>query len=128
MKPPFIDRSSPDTTVDRATGDSPDRTWVRRWLPDLRRLFVGGGAPQSEDIQRRLLVWVADHGEARLEHLESTIMNDMPEHLRRHHLLQAGQILVNQGRLVALNADGAPVDPVYATGPVRFLPVPVRDR
>jgi hypothetical protein len=81
----------------------------------LRRVFLGGGMPTTESVQREIEGVLSATGKADAATLYERVAQHLPTAQRRMAVDQACQILVNRG-LVTARKKAATVDPIYASG------------
>ncbi len=78
-----------------------------------RRLMgFGGDIPVTEDVQTCILLMQQDHGKIEVGKLVDLFYSNHSKDRMVREVLQAAQILVNQGQLSAFNDDKS-IDPVY---------------
>ena len=81
----------------------------------LRRVFLGGGMPTTETVQREIEGVLSATGKAEADTLYDRVAQHLPTAQRRMAVDQACQILVNKGLVIARQGDKT-VDPIYASG------------
>lgn len=75
---------------------------------------LGFGARRTtEDVQRAILTYIDGHGKATPEDIARAMFADAPFGTVLYEILQAAQILVNQGELKATNEKGGTIDPIH---------------
>lgn len=81
----------------------------------LRRVFLGGGMPTTESVQREVEAVLSGTGSADAAALYDRVAQGLPDAQRRMTVDQASQILVNRG-IVRARHNGHDIDPLYAQG------------
>lgn len=85
----------------------------------------GGDVPQTEQIQNSILLLLEDRSEISAREVIELLYNNHPLDRILHEILQAAQILVNKGMLIALSNNlehnrTIAIDPVYGNAHTIF--------
>ncbi|WP_420548295.1 hypothetical protein [Curvivirga sp.] len=86
----------------------------------MRRIMgFGGDVPRTEDVQNSILKLLQDHGKIEAIQVVELLYNNHARDRMVREVLQAAQILVNHGQILAFDADRR-IDPVYGNEATQF--------